>query len=83
MNLKNCNVVATFGTGEVGKLAYILMKKHDGDVRGSLANLTGAQLEEVAREVFGQMLDGVAYLHSNGIAHRDIKSKNSLGRHGF
>ncbi|RUP04837.1 hypothetical protein BC936DRAFT_140534 [Jimgerdemannia flammicorona] len=62
------------------------MEKLDGDVRGLLANLREAQLEEAdavvaQREVVAQSatrLDGVAYLHSHKIANLDIKTWNCL-----
>ena len=51
--------------------------------------LTGGQLldsvmkrenysETDAREVFRQLLEGIHYLHNNGIVHRDIKLENLI-----
>mgnify|MGYP000865259830 CR=1 FL=1 len=34
--------------------------------------------EEIARYYFGQMLDALDHLHTNGLAHRDIKLENVL-----
>ncbi|CAK7267791.1 Serine/threonine protein kinase [Sporothrix epigloea] len=34
--------------------------------------------DELARQVFCQLLDAVQYLHSNGIYHRDLKPENIL-----
>ena len=34
--------------------------------------------EKLARHLFAQMIQGLEYLHFNGIAHRDIKPENLL-----
>jgi serine/threonine protein kinase len=34
--------------------------------------------ESEAREIFRELLDGVAYMHERGVAHRDIKPENVL-----
>merc|ERR1712139_256875 len=37
-----------------------------------------AMSEEIARNLICQMLDGVAYCHLAGVAHRDLKLENVL-----
>ena len=39
---------------------------------------TGHFQEELARFYFRQLIDGLAYMHSQGIAHRDLKLENLL-----
>ena len=38
----------------------------------------GSYGEPEARKCFRQLLEGVAYIHEHGIAHRDIKLENLL-----
>ena len=40
--------------------------------------LTGAFNEELARNFFKQLIQGLGYCHKNGITHRDIKPDNLL-----
>ena len=48
---------------------------------GSIASLVskfGPLREAVASRYAGAILDGLAYLHAHGIAHRDVKGANAL-----
>ena len=38
----------------------------------------GRQTEDESRRLFQQVTAAVAYLHANGIVHRDIKAENVL-----
>ena len=39
----------------------------------------GTKLDEkIARSIFKQILDGLGYMHSAGISHRDMKPENIL-----
>ena len=58
---------------------FIIMEHCPGD---TLANLLlsdrGGLPEHKAREILRQMLEGVAYIHSQGYAHRDLKPQNIM-----
>lgn len=53
--------------------------------RGTLLELVndhGPFSEEIARGIFKQIADGLAFAHRNGIAHRDIKLENIFLKQG-
>ena len=63
--------------GEIRNVAYIAQELVTG---GELLRYiaTGAFSESVCKYFFSQMLDSVEYIHSQGIAHRDLKVENIL-----
>ena len=74
--LDHPNIVEYYGIEVHRDKVYIFMEFCSG---GSLANLLehGRIEDETVIQVFAlQMLEGMAYLHQNGIAHRDIKPES-------
>ncbi|WWC58953.1 uncharacterized protein I303_101498 [Kwoniella dejecticola CBS 10117] len=68
---------------EEGDSVYVVMEfGEEGDL---FAMITDKQRyvgdDELIRDVFLQLLDGVAWLHSLGISHRDIKPENIVCSH--
>ena len=73
--LHHNNVVGYLALGCQGNL---VMEFVDG---GSLADViarSGALVEERVAQVAKQVLTGLAYMHENGIIHRDVKPANIL-----
>lgn len=79
--LNHPNVVQYFGVEVHRHKVYIFMEFCEG---GSLAGLlTHGRIEdEMVIQVYTlQMLEGLAYLHQSGVAHRDVKPENILLDH--
>lgn len=79
--LKHPNVIAVRGHGvglnQYANVYFIFMELASG---GELFDkvIDGPMSEQVARNYFVQLLEGVAYLHAAGVAHRDLKLENVL-----
>ena len=76
--LDHPNIVSYYGIEVHRDKVYIFMEYCSG---GSLANLLehGRIEDETVVQVYAlQMLEGLAYLHQSGIAHRDIKPESKL-----
>jgi serine/threonine protein kinase len=76
--LRHENIVNYIGTQRLQNNFYIFLEYAD---RGSLRHFYqhhGKLTEQQASYCTKQILKGLQYLHSNGIAHRDIKGANVL-----
>ena len=79
--LDHPNIVSYYGIEVHRDKVYIFMEYCSG---GSLANLLehGRIEDESVIQVYAlQMLEGLAYLHQSGIAHRDIKPESMSTPH--
>lgn len=67
------NVVQVFELREIPEPMIIMTYYPDG-------NIVDAGIVDEVRRVtsFGQVLEGLAHLHANGVVHRDLKSENFL-----
>jgi len=57
---------------------YIVFEYAKGGSLFDFVRRTGLLSEQLARHYFNAILEAVSYLHSSGIAHRDIKPQNIL-----
>lgn len=58
--------------------AYYAMDIIDGESLASILKKNGALSEEKALNYIGQVLDALAYVHSKGLLHLDIKPGNIM-----
>ncbi|KAJ9451156.1 Mitogen-activated protein kinase kinase kinase 2 [Diplonema papillatum] len=72
------NIVKYLGLERVKEKAHILMEYVPGGNLASLVKLYKTLMEPVACNYTREILDGVTYLHTCGIVHRDIKGANLL-----
>ncbi|NXO72399.1 M3K19 kinase, partial [Phainopepla nitens] len=76
--LKHVNIVTYLGTCLEDNILSIFMEFVPGGSISSILNRFGPLPEVVLRKYTEQILQGVAYLHANGVVHRDIKGSNVL-----
>ncbi|KAK7059034.1 hypothetical protein VNI00_001658 [Paramarasmius palmivorus] len=82
-DLDHPNIVRFLGFEESTKnlsilIVYSFMEYVSGGTIGSCLIHHGPFDDEVTKHFLRQMLDGLEYLHSKGIIHRDIKADNIL-----
>ncbi|KAM9976606.1 hypothetical protein ACTFIR_010448 [Dictyostelium discoideum] len=76
--LRHNNIVKVLGVVEVqAQLNFILEYVENGSLRDVIEKF-GPLSEELCIIYLYQMLQGLAYLHSNKVIHRDIKASNIL-----
>ncbi|XP_062199973.1 mitogen-activated protein kinase kinase kinase NPK1-like isoform X2 [Phragmites australis] len=77
-NLSHLNIVRYLGTVREEDTLNILLEFVPGGSIQSLLGKLGSFPEPVIRKYTKQILQGLEYLHSNAIIHRDIKGANIL-----
>lgn len=76
--LNHPNIVKLFEVIETKKTLYLVMEYiTNGEVREFIVK-KGRIKENVARQMFRQIVSAVQYLHSKNIVHRDLKAENLL-----
>ena len=71
-----------FGYQKDKEFLNIFLEYVGGGSLESLLNLYGSLRENVIANYTSQILEGLEYLHSNKIIHRDIKAANILVNKG-
>lgn len=74
--LQHSNIVSIYEFDQYEGTPFFAMELVDGkELRGLLRDGVKLSLEQIVK-LFDQILDGLAYTHSYGIVHRDIKPGN-------
>ncbi|KAK2153846.1 hypothetical protein LSH36_283g02022 [Paralvinella palmiformis] len=80
-NLHHERIVQYYGSHEDDKVLSIFMEYMPGTSVKDHLKTYGALTEKVARKYTRQILEGLSYLHSLMIVHRDVKGANVLRDH--
>jgi calcium/calmodulin-dependent protein kinase-4 len=75
------NLVRTLAIYETKNTVYFVMEKYPGgDLFDAVVNQPKSRYEDevVTANIVRQVLEGLAYLHENGIAHCDLKPANIM-----
>ncbi|XP_074578375.1 mitogen-activated protein kinase kinase kinase 5-like [Curcuma longa] len=76
---KHPNIVQYYGTETIEDQLYIYLEYvHPGSINKYVRQYCGAMTESVVRNFTRHILNGLIYLHSKNIMHRDIKGANLL-----
>eukprot|EP00767_Chilomastix_cuspidata_P002763 gnl/Chilomastix_cuspidata/289.p1 GENE.gnl/Chilomastix_cuspidata/289~~gnl/Chilomastix_cuspidata/289.p1 ORF type:complete len:1039 (-),score=218.99 gnl/Chilomastix_cuspidata/289:4769-7885(-) len=77
-SLSHPNVVKYIGSEETAEFIYIILEFVEGGSLQSLVKKFGQVGENLAAAYTEQILEGLSFLHAQGLIHRDIKGANIL-----
>jgi serine/threonine protein kinase len=77
-NLRHERIVLYYGTEREDKVLSIFMEYMPGGSIHQFLREHGSLTERLTRKYTRQILEGVRYLHSNLVMHRDVKGANIL-----
>jgi serine/threonine protein kinase len=81
--VRHPNIVSIYSILQSSNAIYILMEYAPNGTIGHFISRNGAIKESQCKPMFKQILEGVHYMHSYGMSHRDIKVENILLTHKF
>lgn len=77
--LRHDHIVSLLGHGSAGGAFYFIMDYCDGGSIGDLMKRSGGKLPmEDAGPLMLEAMDGLLFIHANGVVHRDLKPANIL-----
>ncbi|KAK0043027.1 serine/threonine-protein kinase PLK4 [Biomphalaria pfeifferi] len=77
--LKHPSVLELYNFFEDANYVYLVLELcHNGELQRYLQSLSQPFTEEEARRLMRQIVEGILYLHSHGILHRDLSLSNLL-----
>ena len=76
--LKHKNVISFFGSFEDDECVYIVMELFNYGTVYQYLQSNGPLREDLAVIVIRQLVNGLDYIHAQGIVHRDLKLSNIL-----
>jgi len=76
--LKHPNVVRLHEVSASKTKIYMVLEYINGGELFDRIDMKGKLIEDEARRLFQQLIDGVSYCHEKGVYHRDLKPENVL-----
>ena len=77
-DLDHINIVKFIGTMLEGRVVHIFMELISGGSIETLLKTFGPFEEDLFQNYTRQMMEGIEYIHSKNVVHRDIKGKNVM-----